>query len=202
MDIAELQSKNIGELYDLAEELKLSQYAALRKQDLLLKIEHALLENGEALTAAGVLELLPEGYGFLRSQEWNYLHSPDDVYVSPSQIKRFDLRTGDALTGEVRPPKEGERYLALLKVDSLNGLDPETASTRGTFDDLKPKYPEKRLNLEVKGGEDTLAMRVVDLIAPIGQGQRGLIVSPPKAGKRPSSGRWRTPSRSILPRCT
>jgi transcription termination factor Rho len=183
VDIADLQSKNIGELYDLAEQLKLSQYATLRKQDLLLKIEQGLLDSGEVLTAHGVLELLPEGYGFLRSQEWSYIHSPDDVYVSPSQIKRFDLRTGDTLIGDVRPPKEGERYLALLKVDSLNGLDPELASERGEFDNLKPCYPEKRLNLEIAGGEDALAMRIVDLIAPIGEGQRGLIVSPPKAGK-------------------
>jgi len=183
VDIAELKSKNIGELYDLAEELNLSQYSDLGKQELLLKVEHSLLDQGELLTGEGVLEILPEGYGFLRSQDWNYLNSPDDIYVSPSQIKRFDLRTGDTLAGEVRPPKDGERYLALLKVDSVNGLDPEDGRVREHFEDLRPMYPEKRLNLEVIGEQGTLAMRIVDLIAPIGEGQRGLIVSPPKAGK-------------------
>jgi transcription termination factor Rho len=183
VDIAELKSKNIGELYDLAEELNLSQYSDLGKQELLLKIEHSLLDQGELLTGEGVLEILAEGYGFLRSEDWNYLNSPDDIYVSPSQIKRFDLRTGDTLAGEVRPPKDGERYLALLKVDSVNGLDPEDGKVREHFEDLRPMYPEKRLNLEVIGEQGTLAMRIVDLIAPIGEGQRGLIVSPPKAGK-------------------
>ncbi|MDH3270952.1 MAG: transcription termination factor Rho [Gemmatimonadota bacterium] len=183
MDIAELKSKNIGELYDLAEDLNLDQYSGLRKQDLLVKIESELLERGDDLTAHGVLEILPEGYGFLRSQEWNYVYSPDDVYVSPSQIKRLNLRTGDTLEGEVRPPKGRERYLALLRVDSINGDDPAKALDRGEFDQLRPSYPEKRLNLEVADEEGDLAMRVVDLIAPIGEGQRGLIVSPPKAGK-------------------
>ncbi len=183
MDIAELQSKNVGELHDLAEQLNLSQFMTLRKQDLLLKIEHAMLGNGDELTSEGVLETLPEGYGFLRSQVWSYVNSPDDVYVSPSQIKRFNLRTGDTLSGKVRPPKKGERYLALLKVDSVNGLPPEQAKERGEFDKLKPQYPERRFNLEVPGDEDRIAMRIVDLIAPIGEGQRGLIVSPPKAGK-------------------
>jgi len=183
VDIAELKSKNIGELYDLAEDLNLDQYSGLRKQDLLVKIESELLERGDDLTAHGVLEILPEGYGFLRSQEWNYVYSPDDVYVSPSQIKRLNLRTGDTLEGEVRPPKGRERYLALLRVDSINGDDPAKALDRGEFDQLRPSYPEKRLNLEVADEEGDLAMRVVDLIAPIGEGQRGLIVSPPKAGK-------------------
>jgi len=183
VDIAELKSKNIGELHDLAEELDLDQYLGLRKQDLLVRIESELLERGEVLTAEGVLEILPEGYGFLRSEEWNYVYSPDDVYVSPSQIKRFELRTGDTLSGEVRPPRGRERYLALLKVDSINGEPPEAAKGREEFEELRPMYPEKRLNLEVPGDEGALSMRVVDLIAPIGEGQRGLIVSPPKAGK-------------------
>lgn len=183
MDIAELQSKNVGELHDLAEELNLSQYHALRKQDLVLKIEHALLENGESLTSEGVLEILPEGYGFLRSQVWSYVSSPDDVYVSPAQIKRLGLRTGDTLVGEVRPPRKGEKYIALEKIESLNGTDPEEAQERGEFDKLKPRYPEKRLSLEVPDDDQGIAMRIVDLIAPIGEGQRGLIVSPPKAGK-------------------
>lgn len=183
MDIAELQSKNVGELHDLAEELNLNQFGDLRKPDLLLNVQRALLHRGDELTAHGVLDVRPEGYGFLRSPEWSYLASPDDVYVSPSQLKRFGLRTGDTLTGDVRPPNRGERYLALLKVDSVNGLDPEKALDREDFDDLRPMYPEKRLNLEVPEDPDGIAMRVVDLIAPIGEGQRGLIVSPPKAGK-------------------
>jgi len=183
VDIAELQSKNVGELHDLAEELKLSQYHALRKQDLVLKIEHALLERGDSLTSEGVLEILPEGYGFLRSQVWSYVSSPDDVYVSPAQIKALNLRTGDTLVGEVRPPRRREKYIALETIESLNGIDPDEAKERGEFDKLKPRYPEKRLSLEVPDTDDAIAMRVVDLIAPIGEGQRGLIVSPPKAGK-------------------
>jgi transcription termination factor Rho len=183
VDIAELKSKNVGELQDLAEELNIRNYTGLRKQDLVFKIEQGLLETEEVLTAEGVLEILSEGYGFLRAQDWNYLYGPDDIYVSPSQIKRFDLRTGDTVRGEVRPPKEGERYLALLKVDRINALDPEEAKNRGDFDTLRPQYPETRLDLEVRDERGTLSMRVVDLIAPIGLGQRGLIVSPPKAGK-------------------
>ena len=183
MNIDDLKSKNVGELHDLAESLNISQFTSLRKQDLVLRIERTLLRNGEILSAEGVLEILAEGYGFLRSQDWNYVYGPDDIYVSPSQIKRFNLRTGDTVVGQVRPPKEGERYLALLKVDSVNALDPEEAKNRGDFDDLRPRYPEKRLKLEVIGEGSTVAMRIVDLIAPIGEGQRGLIVSPPKAGK-------------------
>jgi transcription termination factor Rho len=183
MDIADLKAKNIGELHDLAEELNISNYTGLRKQDLTFKIEQGLFDNEVVLTAEGVLEILPEGYGFLRSQDWNYLYGPDDIYVSPSQIKRFGLRTGDTVLGEVRPPKDGERYLALLKVDAVNGIDPEDAKQRGDFDELRPCYPERRIDLEVMGEGATMAMRVVDLIAPIGFGQRGLIVSPPKAGK-------------------
>lgn len=145
MDITELKSKNIGELHDLAESLNISHFMGLGKQDLIFRIEQTLLDEEEVLTAEGVLEILPEGYGFLRSQDWNYLYSPDDIYVSPSQIKRFNLRTGDTISGEVRPPKVGERYLALLKVESVNMLDPEEARTRGEFDELRPMYPEKRL---------------------------------------------------------
>ena len=183
VDIAELKAKNIGELHDLAEELNISNYTGLRKQDLTFKIEQGLLEAEVVLTAEGVLEILPEGYGFLRSQDWNYLYGPNDIYVSPSQIKRFDLRTGDTIDGQVRPPKAGERYLALLKVERVNHLDPDEAKVRAKFDNLRPRYPERRLDLEVIGEGGTIAMRVVNLIAPIGLGQRGLIVSPPKAGK-------------------
>ena len=181
MDIAELRNNTVAELHDLAEELNIPNYSDLRKQDLIFQIQKGLLARDETLWAEGVLEILSEGYGFLRSQSWNYLYSPDDIYVSPSQIKRFELRTGDTVLGQVRPPKSGEKYLALLKVESINGDDPEVAKSRTAFDNLRPKYPEKRLTLEAPGGE--IAMRVVDLISPIGMGQRGLIVSPPKAGK-------------------
>lgn len=182
MDIAELKNKTIADLHEFAEELNIPNYSSVRKQDLIFKIQRALLHREEKLRAEGVLEILPEGYGFLRSQSWNYLYGPDDIYVSPSQIKRFELRTGDTILGLVRPPKEGERYLALLKVESVNGDSPEVAKQRTAFDDLRPKYPDRRLTLELPG-EESLSMRVVDLIAPIGMGQRGLIVSPPKAGK-------------------
>ena len=181
MDIAQLRSRSLGDLHDLAEELNLSNYTGLRKQDLIFRIEQSLLDNAVVLRGEGVLEILAEGYGFLRSQDWNYLYGPDDIYVSPSQIKRFDLRTGDTVLGQVRPPKEGERYLALLKVESINQDDPDNAKQRIAFDDLRPQYPDGRLSLEV--ADPDLSMRIVDLIAPVGMGQRGLIVSPPKAGK-------------------
>jgi transcription termination factor Rho len=183
VDIAELKSKNVGELHDLAEELNISNFAGLRKQDLIFEIEQNLLESDVTLRAEGVLEILPEGYGFLRSQDWNYLYGPDDIYVSPSQIKRFNLRTGDTVNGQVRPPKSGERYLALLKVETINDRPPEDAQDRPDFEDLRPRYPDERIRLELDGPGTPLAMRVIDLIAPIGKGQRGLIVSPPKAGK-------------------
>jgi len=181
VNIAELKRKSHSELGELADTLGAENDSGLRKQDLIFRIEQRLLDRGDTLTGEGVLEVLPEGYGFLRSQDWNYLYGPDDIYVSPSQIKRFDLRTGDTVRGQVRPPKEWERYLALLKVESINGDEPERAKTRIAFDNLRPRYPEGRLRLETKDGD--LSMRVVDLIAPIGKGQRGLIVSPPRAGK-------------------
>jgi transcription termination factor Rho len=181
VDIAELKSKSVTDLHDLAEELNLSNYSGLRKQDLIFRIEQNLLDSDVVLRGEGVLEILPEGYGFLRSQDWNYLYGPDDIYVSPSQIKRFDLRTGDTVLGQVRPPKEGERYLALLKVESVNGDEPEKAKHRIAFDNLKPRFPESRLRLESKSGD--ISMRVMDLVTPVGMGQRGLITSPPKAGK-------------------
>ncbi len=181
MDIAELKSKSVTDLHELAEDLNISNYSGLRKQDLIFRIEQNLLDSDVVLRGEGVLEILPEGYGFLRSQDWNYLYGPDDIYVSPSQIKRFDLRTGDTILGQVRPPKEGERYLALLKVESVNGDEPEKAKHRVGFDNLKPRFPESRLKLETEGGD--LSMRVMDLVTPVGMGQRGLITSPPKAGK-------------------
>jgi len=181
VNIAELKRKSPSELGALADTLGAENDSGLRKQDLIFRIEQRLLDRGDTLTGEGVLEVLPEGYGFLRSQDWNYLYGPDDIYVSPSQIKRFDLRTGDTVRGQVRPPKEWERYLALLKVESINGDEPERAKSRIAFDNLRPRYPEGRLRLETLDGD--LSMRVVDLIAPIGKGQRGLIVSPPRAGK-------------------
>jgi transcription termination factor Rho len=181
VDISTIKTKSIAELHEMAEELNISNYSGLRKQDLIYRIEQNLLDSEVVLRGEGVLEVLPEGYGFLRSQDWNYLYGPDDIYVSPSQIKRFDLRTGDTVLGQVRPPKEGERYLALLKVERVNGDEPEKSKHRVAFDNLRPRYPDQRLHLEAGTGD--ISMRVVDLIAPIGKGQRGLIVAPPKAGK-------------------
>jgi transcription termination factor Rho len=181
VDIAELKRKSVAELHALAEELNITNYSGLRKQDLIFRIEQSLLDSDTVLRGEGVLEILPEGYGFLRSADWNYLYGPDDIYVSPSQIKRFDLRTGDTVLGQVRPPKEGERYLALLKVEQVNGEDPEKAKHRIAFDNLKPRYADRRIWLEQTSGD--LSMRVMDLLTPVGFGQRGLIVSPPKAGK-------------------
>ena len=181
MDIAELKQKSVAELHALAAELNITNYSGLRKQDLIFRIEQSLLDKDTVIRGEGVLEILPEGYGFLRSQDWNYLYGPDDIYVSPSQVKRFDLRTGDTVTGQVRPPKEGERYLALLKVESVNYEEPDKTKSRIAFDNLKPRYPDERIRLERTNND--LAMRVVDLMSPIGKGQRGLIVAPPKAGK-------------------
>ncbi len=182
MNIAELKRKSIPELHDLASSLELSSFEALERQALMFRIEQSLIDaGGEPLVGEGVLEVLPEGYGFLRSQDWNYLYSPDDIYVSPSQIKRFELKTGDTVSGQVRPPKEWERYLALLKVERVNGGEPEAAKQRIDFESLRVVYPDGRLRLETASND--LSMRVLDLIAPIGKGQRGLIVAPPRAGK-------------------
>ena len=181
MDIAELKQKSVEDLHSMAEELNITSYSGLRKQDLIFRIEQSLLDGDTVLRGEGVLEILPEGYGFLRSQDWNYLYGPDDIYVSPSQIKRFDLRTGDTVSGQVRPPKEGERYLALLKVEKVNFDNPDKAKHRIAFDNLRPRYPDARFTLEREDGD--LSTRVIDILSPIGFGQRGLIVAPPKAGK-------------------
>ena len=148
MDITELKRKSVAELHAMADDLNISNFSGLRKQDLIFRIEQNLLDSDTVLHGEGVLEILPEGYGFLRSQDWNYLYGPDDIYVSPSQIKRFGLRTGDTVLGQVRPPKEWERYLALLKVESINGDSPEQAKLRVAFDNLRPRYPDERLRLE------------------------------------------------------
>ncbi|MDP3150174.1 MAG: transcription termination factor Rho [Ignavibacteria bacterium] len=181
MDISELKSKKIVELNDIAKELGVQGYSDLRKQELIFKILEAQTGKDGLTFSKGVLEVLPDGYGFLRSADYNYLPSPDDIYVSPSQIKKFMLRTGDFVSGQVRPPKEGERFFALLRVEAVNGLSPDGIRDRTLFDNLIPVYPTKKLTLESAPGE--YSMRILDLLAPIGKGQRGLIVSPPKSGK-------------------
>ncbi|HOJ38250.1 MAG TPA: transcription termination factor Rho [Ignavibacteriales bacterium] len=181
MDISDLQSKKVVDLYNIAKELGLTGYRELRKQELIYAILEAQTKKDGLAFSKGVLEVHPDGYGFLRSIDYNYLQSPDDIYISPSQIKKFGLRTGDTVSGQVRPPKEGERFFALLRVESVNGIDPERIKDRTLFDNLTPVYPTKKFNLETTPGE--LSTRIINLIAPIGKGQRGLIVSPPKAGK-------------------
>ncbi len=181
MDISELKSKKIVELNQIAKDLNISGYSDLRKQELIFKILEGQTAKDGLTFSRGVLEVLPDGYGFLRSADYNYLPSPDDIYVSPSQIKKFSLRTGDFVSGQVRPPKEGERFFALLRVEAVNGQDPEAIRERTLFDNLTPVYPTRRISLESAPGE--YSMRIMDLLSPIGKGQRGLIVSPPKSGK-------------------
>lgn len=177
----DLKSKNITQLTELATKLKIENAAGLRRQDMIFEILKRAAKLGQDIYGSGVLEILPDGYGFLRSPDYNYLPGPDDIYVSPSQIRRFGLRTGDTVTGTVRPPKEGERYFALLKVDSLNFETTEKGKDKILFDNLTPLYPNERLKLEHNPGEYTT--RVVDLMAPLGKGQRALIVAPPRTGK-------------------
>jgi len=180
-NIGELKRKTIAELHDYAKEEKVEEYVGLKKQDLIFRIlEHRAQKNG-LLFGEGVLEVLPEGFGFLRSQGYNYLPCPDDIYVSPSQIRRFGLRTGQLISGQIRPPKESERYFALLRVEAVNMEDPNILTDMIVFDDLTPLHPEDRFLLETT--PEKLEMRIIDLVAPIGKGQRGLIVSPPKVGK-------------------
>ncbi|MBE0642551.1 MAG: transcription termination factor Rho [Bacteroidetes bacterium] len=181
MDIAELKSKRIAELSQIARELEISGYSDMRKQELIFKILEAQSQKDGMSFSKGVLEVLPDGYGFLRAADYNYLPSPDDIYVSPSQIKKFALRTGDTISGQVRPPKEGERFFALLKVEAVNYDGPEKIRERTLFDNLTPLYPNERLLLEVAPND--LSTRIMDLLTPIGKGNRGLIVSPPKSGK-------------------
>lgn len=189
IDIAELQDKKISELTALAKSLGITNFSGLKKQELILQLVEAQAkqskqkasEDEDLIRGGGVLEILPDGYGFLRSANYNYLPSANDIYISPSQIKRFLLRTGDTIKGYVRPPKEAERFYALLKVDSINYVDPEYTKDRMNFDNLTPLYPNERLKLEVAPSQ--YSMRVIDILSPIGKGQRGLIVSPPKSGK-------------------
>ncbi len=180
-NVTDLKSKKVAELIEIAKGLGVAGYSDLKKQELIFKIIEAQTKNDGFAYAVGVLEVLPDGYGFLRSVDYNYLPSPDDIYVSPSQIKKFLLRTGDTVSGQVRPPKEGERFFALLKVEAVNFESPDTIRDRILFDNLTPLYPHEKLNLETAPGE--YGMRIMDLFTPIGKGQRGLIVSPPKSGK-------------------
>ncbi len=181
MDITELKSKKIAELNQIAKDMSIADYSDLRKQELIFKILEAQTQKDGLGFSKGVLEVLPDGYGFLRSVGYNYLPSPDDIYVSPSQIKKFGLRTGDSVSGQVRPPKEGERFFALLRVEAVNDDHPDLIRERTLFVNLTPLYPTEKIKLETVPGE--YSMRIIDLLAPIGKGQRGIIVSPPKAGK-------------------
>ena len=181
MDISELKKLKIVDLHEVASKLKLKDYTDLRKQELIFLILEAQTKKDGLTFSKGTLEVLADGYGFLRASTYNYLPSPDDIYVSPSQIKRFHMRTGDLVSGQVRPPKDQERFFALLRVEAMNGKDPEEIRRRTLFDNLTPLYPNKRLDLESAPGE--YSMRIMNMLAPIGKGQRGLIVSPPKTGK-------------------
>jgi transcription termination factor Rho len=181
MNIEDIKRQPISELANLAKDLNVAGASGMRRQDLIFSILQAQAEKNGIISGTGVLEILPDGFGFLRAVDYNYLPSPDDIYISPSQIRRFSLRTGDTVSGEVRPPKEGEKYFALLKVDGVNFEGPDAARDKILFDNLTPLYPEEKLNLE--SDPENLSTRVMDLFTPIGKGQRGLIVSPPRAGK-------------------
>ena len=181
MQIEDIKRQPISELAKLAKDLDVPGASGMRRQDLIFAILQTQAEKNGVISGSGVLEILPDGFGFLRAVDYNYLPSPDDIYISPSQIRRFSLRTGDTVSGEVRPPKEGEKYFALLKVDQVNFESPEAARDKILFDNLTPLYPEEKLNLEFD--PENLSTRIMDLFTPIGKGQRGLIVSPPRAGK-------------------
>src|SRR3981081_1447409 len=181
ISLAELKEKNITDLAKIAKELNIPGASGMRKQELIFQILRAQTEKNGLIFSEGVLECLPDGFGFLRAPEYNYLPGPDDVYVSPSQIRRFDLRTGDTISGQIRPPKEGERYFALIKVDAINFEPPEEARNKIFFDNLTPLYPDERLKLETT--KENFSGRVMDLPTPIGKGHVGLIVAPPRTGK-------------------
>ena len=181
MNLVELKKKNISELITMAKSFSIGGATDMRRQDLIFSILQAQTEQNGVINGEGVLEILPDGFGFLRSPDSNYLPGPDDMYVSPSQIRRFMLKTGDTVSGQIRPPKDGERYFALLKVENINFEDPEVAAEKILFDNLTPLYPTERMRLETD--PDNLCTRILDLLAPLGKGQRGLIVSPPRAGK-------------------
>jgi transcription termination factor Rho len=181
LNIRELKEMNISSLTQVAKDLNVPGYTGMRKQELIFQILRAQTEQNGLIFSEGVLECLPEGFGFLRAPDYNYLPGPDDIYVSPSQIRKFDLRTGDTVSGQIRPPKDGERYFALIKVEAVNFEHPDVAKDKIFFDNLTPLYPHEHLRLETV--PDNLSGRVMDMLAPIGKGQRGLIVSPPRTGK-------------------
>jgi len=181
LNIVELKEMSISELSEVAKQLNVTGASGLRKQELIFKILEAQTEKNGLIFGEGVLEILPDGFGFLRAPSYNYLPGPDDIYVSPSQIRRFDLHTGDTVSGQVRPPKESERYFALFKVEAINYENPELAKDKILFDNLTPLYPDERIHLETKHGD--ISTRIMDLLTPIGKGQRGLIVAPPRTGK-------------------
>lgn len=184
MNLTDLKTKNTQDLIDIAKEIGLDNMARSRKQDIIFAILKRHAKSGEDISGDGVLEILQDGFGFLRSADSSYLAGPDDIYVSPSQIRRFNLRTGDTIKGKIRPPKDSERYFALLKVDEVNFNKPENSKHKILFENLTPLFPDQRLTLEVgNGSTEDLTGRIIDLIAPIGKGQRGLLVAPPKAGK-------------------
>jgi transcription termination factor Rho len=180
LDLKQLKEMTINELSGVARTLGVENPTGMRRQDLIFRILQRQTEREGLIFGEGVLEVLPEGFGFLRAPEYNYLPGPDDIYVSPSQIRRFNLRTGDTVSGQIRPPKEGERYFALIKVEAINFEPPEVAMEKVHFDNLTPLYPEERVKLEV---EENMTSRVMDLVTPIGKGQRGLLVAPPRTGK-------------------
>jgi transcription termination factor Rho len=181
MNLVELKNKNIKELVTLARQLNIEGASALRKQELIFALLQAQAEMNGLIYGEGVLEILPDGFGFLRAQSYNYLPGPDDIYVSPSQIRRFNLCTGDTISGQIRPPKDNERYFALLKVEAVNYEDPEFARDKILFDNLTPIYPDRRIKIETRS--DNYSTRVMDMLTPVGFGQRGLIVAPPRTGK-------------------
>ena len=181
MNLVELKSMRISELTAMAKEARIEGASGLRKQDLIFSLLQAHSERNGLIYGEGVLEILPDGFGFLRAPDANYLPGPDDIYISPSQIRRFNLRTGDTIAGQIRPPKDSERYFALLKVEKVNHEDPEIAREKILFDNLTPLYPDEKINLETT--PDNLSARIMDLMTPIGKGQRGLIVAPPRTGK-------------------
>ena len=181
MTIAELKEKNITELSRIARSLEIPEASGLRKQDLIFRILQTQSEKEGHIFFEGVLEILPDGYGFLRSPDYNYLPGPDDIYVSPSQIRKFDLKTGDTISGNVRPPHEGEKYFALVRIEAINFESPEEARNKILFDNLTPLYPQERVKMET--ARENISGRVMDLLTPVGKGQRGLIVAPPRTGK-------------------
>ncbi len=184
MNLTDLKKQPIADLLTMSQEMGLENLSRTRKQDIIFAILKKHAKNGEDISGDGVLEILQDGFGFLRSADSSYLAGPDDIYVSPSQIRRFNLRTGDTISGKIRPPKEGERYFALLKISEVNFSKPENSKNKILFENLTPLFPTKRLRLEIgNGSTEDLSARTIDLTAPIGKGQRGLIVSPPKAGK-------------------